>query len=135
MQGGDESHGGATSSSAAPPGMSSTLNATEELSKLEDSAMHGESGFRASEIAFLQEQNTKVLGALENIEQERDNTLRLVREWEDKEQQMLIETDNVHKRIKVLQDALVQEKTELIAKDEHVVEPLLMFLAYFEGVA
>lgn len=82
--------------------------------------MDGMSGFRASEIAFLQEQNNSVLAALENIEGERDNTLRLVREWEDKEQQMLVETDTVTGKIKVLQEALVSEKTELISKDEHV---------------
>ena len=116
-----------SSSSSAQPSSSFNPNTNTSLSNTlggdnleDDNVLHGESGFRASEIAFLQEQNTKVLGALENIETERDNTLRLVREWEDKEQQMLIETDNVHKRIKVLQDALVQEKTELIAKDEPI---------------
>ncbi len=60
------------------------LNETKPMTAQD--ALEGQGGFRASEIAFLQEQNNAVLTALENIESERDNTLRLVREWEDKEQ-------------------------------------------------
>lgn len=85
-----------------------------------DAMIHGEGGFRASEISFLQEQNNGVLAALENIESERDKLLFSVREWEDREQQMLIETANIQKKLKLLQEGLVAEKTELVSKDEHV---------------
>jgi hypothetical protein len=44
----------------------------------------------------------------------------LVREWEEKEQAMLIETATVKEKIKLIEEQLVKEKTELISKDEHV---------------
>ncbi|CAD7957005.1 unnamed protein product [Amoebophrya sp. A120] len=116
MAASEASRGPAESDSRAMQSTSSILE--QDPNQQEDTT--GEAGFRASEIAFLQEQNNNVLQALENIEDERDNTLRLVREWEDKEQQMLVETASVQQKIQVLQDALVQEKTELISKDEHV---------------
>eukprot|EP00392_Amoebophrya_sp_AT5.2_P002341 g2346.t1 len=106
------------------PDSRAALQSTSEQELLaaggEEEDHTGEAGFRASEISFLQEQNNNVLQALEDIEAERDNTLRLVREWEDKEQQMLVETASVQQKIVVLNEGLVQEKTELISKDEHV---------------
>ena len=66
------------------------LNATSGEAMDAEALIHGDGGFRASEISFLQEQNNGVLAALENIESERDKLLLSVREWEEREQQMLV---------------------------------------------
>eukprot|EP00971_Amphidinium_carterae_P005831 115434-Amphidinium_carterae.1 len=75
---------------------------------------------RSNEIGFLQEQNRQILHQLEDVEQARDEALRVVQDCEARDGSMQAELQGVKDKIDAHVSRLRQDKTETIAKDEHV---------------
>lgn len=78
------------------------------------------SGFRNNEINFLQEQNNQVLASLEQVENERDESLQIIRACEEKDESLQAELNAVRDKISSLTQRVQQDRTETITKDEHV---------------
>jgi len=80
----------------------------------------GHEGFRNNEIHFLQEQNRLVLSSLEKVEHERNEAFEVIQGCEETDSKLQTELMSVSDRISALQEKLSQDKTESVAKDEHV---------------
>mmetsp|Transcript_141594 Transcript_141594/g.394692 ORF Transcript_141594/g.394692 Transcript_141594/m.394692 type:complete len:913 (+) Transcript_141594:126-2864(+) len=80
----------------------------------------GHEGFRANEINFLQEQNNQILESLERVELERDQAREEIRACQEKDAELKGELNTIKDKITVLGKRLQDDKSETLAKDEHV---------------
>ncbi|CAE8630116.1 unnamed protein product, partial [Polarella glacialis] len=77
-------------------------------------------GMRQNEILFLQEQNKVVLETLERVEAEREKAHEQIRACEERDSSLQSELELVNDKIQALVQRLRQDKSETMAKDEHV---------------
>jgi len=82
--------------------------------------MSGNGGFRNNEIHFLQEQNNEVLGSLERVEDERDQAIKIIHDCEEMDARLQAELQSVRDKVGALGNRIQQDRTEAVAKDEHV---------------
>jgi len=81
---------------------------------------HQSEGVRSNEINFLQEQNNHILAALERVEAERDLAHEQIAACEAKDAGLQSEVASVKDKIDALGARLQQDRSETVAKDEHV---------------
>merc|ERR550537_2059277 len=79
-----------------------------------------QTGFRQTEIQFLQDQNKSVIEALERVEKEREEALRIVKDFEVKEASLTAEFERLQTKIGVVSDNLQQQRSETHSKEEHI---------------
>jgi hypothetical protein len=80
--------------------------------------MAGNEGFRQTEIKFLQEQNQQVIDALEKVEGEKTEAVKIAAEFQQKEASLQAEYDRVKLKIAAITTDLQQQRSEAHSKDE-----------------
>jgi len=80
----------------------------------------GDGGFRTVEIKFLQEQNQQVIDALEKVEREKAEAVKIAAEFQQKEASLQAEYDRVKLKIAAITTDLQQQRAEGHSKDEHI---------------
>lgn len=76
--------------------------------------------FHQREIEHLQEQNSQIVAQVETAEQERDQAHLQIKSCEEKDAQLQNEVQAVRDKVTALATKLQQDKSETVAKDEHV---------------
>lgn len=79
-----------------------------------------QTGFRQTEIQFLQDQNKSVIEALERVEKEREEALRIVKDFEVKEASLTAEFERLQVKIGAVSENLQQQRAETHSKEEHI---------------
>lgn len=76
--------------------------------------------FKHHNIRFLQEQNRQVLGALNKVEEERDDTLQVIKQWEDKQVVAQREYGKLNTQLGQFEDRCNASRMEILKKDEQI---------------
>jgi len=76
--------------------------------------------FKSHNIRFLQEQNRQVLSALEKVEEERDDTLQVIKQWEDKQVVAQREYAKLNTQLGQFEDRCNASRMEILKKDEQI---------------
>ncbi|CEM25182.1 unnamed protein product [Vitrella brassicaformis CCMP3155] len=97
-----------------------TTDHDEQLSAAQKSSKIETENFRAAEIRFLQEQNKQVLSALERAEEEREDALVTVKEWEGRALEMQSDMEALQKKMEAIERQSNQSITDVATKEEHI---------------
>lgn len=76
--------------------------------------------FRSTNVRFLQEQNKQALGALQKVEEERNEAVQVIKEWEGKQRNLEAEYDDLQFQLEDLEQSNVKSRAALQQKDEHI---------------
>merc|ERR1719440_317425 len=76
--------------------------------------------FKSHNIRFLQEQNRQVLAALEKVEEERDDTLQVIKQWEDKQVVAQREYGKLQTQLGQFEDRCNGSRMDILKKDEQI---------------
>jgi len=77
-------------------------------------------GFRSHNVRFLQEQNKEVTRLLENIEEERDESLAQVRKWEERKVQVEAEYEKLNLQLAQTEETANISTAEIQKRDEQI---------------
>jgi len=76
--------------------------------------------FRTNNVRFLQEQNKQALSALQKVEDERDEAMQVIRQWEYQQAEDAKKFEDMQVDLEKLQKTSVSSRTTLQQKDEHI---------------
>jgi len=77
-------------------------------------------GFRANNVRYLQDQNKEVTRLLENLEEERDEVLAQVRQWEERKAQVQAEYEKLKIQLANTEETANISTAEIQKRDEQI---------------
>eukprot|EP00397_Hematodinium_sp_SG-2012_P009862 GEMP01009959.1.p1 GENE.GEMP01009959.1~~GEMP01009959.1.p1 ORF type:complete len:846 (+),score=245.37 GEMP01009959.1:137-2674(+) len=76
--------------------------------------------FRTNNVRFLQDQNKQALAALQRVEDERDEALMVIRQWEMQQAEDAKKFEEMQLDLEKMQDTSYNSRATLQQKDEHI---------------